>query len=549
MTRYVLVLSAAVLGTWQGLALADCPSGYAHEILCDSFDTYCVGGGYPGSPDCASGPGDNALLRTVWKRTSADEATGSLCGYDMTVDLDPMYINSLPFAGRRPAFDNVDSLSQISVSNWNVVPSTPGIGFLIENTFPGHDQVAGTDAHPLILEFYMSGVNKPESTQGGNLRRCPGYVELALGGDRANTDYVNGPNCATYCSPAIKQGPFPIVCAVGNPENNFPLPATCPPVATAPLHNAIAIGTMSMMDPDPCHCGVTDHGSLNWHLAFFDGRLWWSLRTNEPMPSTGSIEPESGAPMPPAGQPGENYDIPGDFTFAAGRDGGYGPPNNWVTVTIKTNTIDVKLVGRNLSPPDSSYIYRITHEMKGIPRQYTGPFDQLRIGCGAGCRLSGSSSWTNCAAPRTCLVTQRNNTRSHIFDDVVLHGGIGFSTNGACCLDSGACADDVSETYCETEPPAGLGGIFQGLATTCESVTCCPYPFADADGDGDVDHDDFGLFQVCYTGSASGVPEGCSCFDRSSDNKINVDDFLPFSRCYTGANVPWSAALTPNCVP
>jgi hypothetical protein len=73
----------------------------------------------------------------------------------------------------------------------------------------------------------------------------------------------------------------------------------------------------------------------------------------------------------------------------------------------------------------------------------------------------------------------------------------------------------------------------------------CPKPFADADEDGDVDQDDFAQFQLCYTGTGGGVPEGCVCFDRANDSDIDDDDFSEFQKCASGPNV--SVVGDPDC--
>ena len=83
----------------------------------------------------------------------------------------------------------------------------------------------------------------------------------------------------------------------------------------------------------------------------------------------------------------------------------------------------------------------------------------------------------------------------------------------------------------------------------CAATVCCPYPFADADHDTDVDQEDFGAFQICYTGPTGGVPTGCGCFDRDKDGNVNDLDFTAFADCFTEANVPWGQALTPSCTP
>ncbi len=119
---------------------------------------------------------------------------------------------------------------------------------------------------------------------------------------------------------------------------------------------------------------------------------------------------------------------------------------------------------------------------------------------------------------------------------------------GACCT-SQDCVIDKTEAECEDAPPAGLGGVFQGINSTCENRLCCPEPFADADWDGDVDQNDFGAFQVCYTGMGGGVPAGCECTDRDGNSTIDGVDFAAFESCFTGANVQWTQSLTPSCNP
>ncbi|MBI4582276.1 MAG: hypothetical protein HY718_21460 [Planctomycetes bacterium] len=551
MTRCTLVLSVILLASSRATApaLAACPSGYPNEIFCDDFDTYCTGGGYPGSPDCSSGAStNNALLQTVWKTTSRNDSTNTTCGTQFTVDIDPKYLSSTPFGGRHPCLSN-DPIGQQSVSNWNENPATPGLGFLIQNVFPGFPRMTATDGAPLVLEFYLSGVDRPEWSIGGGLSRSSAYMELALGDDRANTDYANGPNCSSYCNPSIGQGPFPILCAIGNPENNTPLPEGCPPIAQAPVHAALAVGTMNMLDPDPCHCGVQEHGGINWHLTVYDGQLWWTLRNDAPRTSTGTVTPDPvnpDAPMPPPA----GVNTPGDFTLLAGKPDGFGPANQWVKLTIRATSFDVEMIARERSAVNGN-IYRVTSVMHGIPRAYLGCFDQLRGGVGAGCPLA-NTSWTTCGSGgRRCLVSLKSNANAVIFDDVVLHGGAACNPNGACCLDDASCVDNEARAHCEDEAPNGLGGKWRGAGTTCGTLDppCCPVPFADTDHDDDVDVADFAALQRCLT-IGGGTPTGnCACFNRDGDADVDGLDLNAFLDCVTGPAVSFSAAPPPACVP
>jgi hypothetical protein len=87
----------------------------------------------------------------------------------------------------------------------------------------------------------------------------------------------------------------------------------------------------------------------------------------------------------------------------------------------------------------------------------------------------------------------------------------------------------------------------------------CQVPFADADKDGDVDQEDFGQFQLCYTGEASLSEQACACFDvptsdgqggtAPADQKINQADYLEFAKCITGPDVKFTTvqAQLPDC--
>ena len=130
-------------------------------------------------------------------------------------------------------------------------------------------------------------------------------------------------------------------------------------------------------------------------------------------------------------------------------------------------------------------------------------------------------------------------------DTLAVTGGTADASIGACCKPDTTCAITTSAD-CDL-----LGGNWAGGGSTCANRSCCPIPFADADIDGDVDQDDFGAFQVCYTGTTSGVPAGCECFNRASSTPERIDaaDFTAFDNCFSGANVTWTQVLTPNCTP
>lgn len=163
------------------------------------------------------------------------------------------------------------------------------------------------------------------------------------------------------------------------------------------------------------------------------------------------------------------------------------------------------------------------------------------------------------------------------YEELHLEDGVftGPDAEGACCLGDGGCiqASDESEctglggiyagnfTYCASTVCTGAccpralmdscedigfnecDGHFQGVGTTCDSVECpCPDPFADVDGDGDVDHDDFGVFQACFTGFGGDVTVECACLDWDENGNIDGDDFAAFEACASGPGVPLDAA-------
>lgn len=109
-------------------------------------------------------------------------------------------------------------------------------------------------------------------------------------------------------------------------------------------------------------------------------------------------------------------------------------------------------------------------------------------------------------------------------------------------------------TTAATSPPNTPYGFWVDNVRTggFSPPNCSQLIWADSDNDGDVDHDDFGLFQLCYTGPSFAIspnPPGCTCFDRNSDDRLTESDFNEFKNCVSGASVPWSPAVAPNCVP
>jgi hypothetical protein len=362
-------------------------------------------------------------------------------------------------------------------------------------------------------------------------------MELNLGDDtngkvfntaQAPTDWVSvGANesetcysCYGYCQSLGVQNsgphvPWPTICQSYNTRTASP---ACPPLQTF-TRTSIAIGALAMLDEDPCHCATTDNQKpQNYHLSYYDGWKWRILKSN--------VFPGNG----------------GDFNL--------GNKVDTVQITIKTSTIDIyhraKVAGA-----------WVESTAMDVPRLYTGGFNRLRAGAKEACMLQNGtyacdSDYANGKkrpirmGDTRCDETggwQTNGSKFVSFDNVWLRGGIGNVLSGACCLNDASCIE-TDQTTC-----AAQSGRFQGMSTTCEETSCCPYPYADADHDADVDQDDFGAFQLCYTGPTGGVPTGCECFNRNADSTIDGLDFTAFQACFTGANVTWTQAITPSCVP
>jgi len=112
---------------------------------------------------------------------------------------------------------------------------------------------------------------------------------------------------------------------------------------------------------------------------------------------------------------------------------------------------------------------------------------------------------------------------------------------GACCRAEqsypGECDDGLTQAECP-EPDVWREG------EACGETPCCPKPWADIDGDDDVDQKDFGLWQVCFSGSGNAYDAGCECYDRDDttgaqggDGDIDTTDFGHFENCFSGPTV------------
>lgn len=506
--------NTAQAGLWCHSVMTD-PT-ISQTIVCDDFDRYCVNP--PAWPErCPNGSTpDQAAFLAAWPEVgNSGNPTRVHDEYKPTGD--PYYAESWPFTARYYSGSNPDN-GNFYLDTQHNRDLRPNIAALD----PSKTIVNGTDENPLILYFVYHFHD-----QGRQYYQSQ-YVDLSLHDgttlDRAPTDYVMSEDCSQIYGCGTSKG-WPIVC-----QQTYGAAAGCPSLSVLPPHASIAVGIMAWLDTDPCNCyeGVA-HVASNWHLVFFDGKRWWTLKSGM-FPGGGTRVPVGGAPEPP---PEEcKIKSPGDFGLFNGR--------NIVRLTIKTATVKVEHWYRQMCKTDNTKKWDITHWAE-IPRQYLGGFNNIALGVNKGCELNANGE---CIGPRHLLGPNGHGGNAEM-DSVALYDGVlqSYTSVGACCQNDGTCVEADQDTCVNI-----LQGRYSGPNTTCAATLCCPLPFADADNDGDVDQDDFGAFQVCYNG-AGAVPTGCDCFDRNTDGKVDATDFNAFNNCFTGPNVPWSQTIAPICVP
>lgn len=524
MKRPTLAISLVILCLVPGAALAFCPTSLPNEIFCDDFETYCADGGYPepGQPRCQINDRDGGRewVQSVWYQTS-DGTTMTLEGQD------PGYVNPNILSGVTSGryYAKID-LGQQCVRDW--VDSPPvgepdqvlNIQRFIGNVFGSeYAAVAGSDDKPLVLEF-LTGANV------GKLLYSSGYIEVAMGKvdnplNRANTDYAKWPKLPC-CGGVFQKGPWPLICAQGDP---IPEEAGCPSsnAGPPPIHQAIAVGALNVLDANPCHCVKMDPRPKNEHLALFDGQLWWSLKKDSPVASTGEI---LSGPMPPPADI-----VAGDFALSSEGNRAY----NAIKLTIKSTTIKVQLTAWVKSKINGA-TYVVTNTMDNIPRRYTGAFDSIRSGVGPGCELVGQD-WDTCSsiAGRYALWTPEGWFVD--FDNLVLHGGYGDSVEGACCnAVDGACGMTL-----QNECP----GRWTKSGQTCGETLCCPQIYGDTNFDGSADMVDFAFLQTCINTGGGNMKSACRCLDFNGDNAIGTADIQHFVDCANGPSLP--AETAPEC--
>lgn len=571
MKQFTVVLAIIVLGISQAAALAfECPAGV---IFCDSFDTYCLDGGFPvpETPICTGEPvktEGNPLLFQVWANTPINNA-----GLMLEETQTPQCFEG--FSAAR--FITQFNLGQKTVRDWVDSPAQGQPGqiydlrrFIAEAL--GNDQfsaVNGTDSAPLTMEF-MLGADVEKLFFGS------GFMELAyaFGPDavvdadnlnRANTDYVSIASC---CGGAIT--PFQVICAQGNPDPATPVPAGCPSVALIPppVHKAIAVGQFSHLDLDPCNCSpLTTHRQKVTHLALFDGQVWWTLKKpgeGVVLPPgvvvTGSITALDGGPTDPLPADLLADASAGNFRLSSSLKLHPEDPDcpvsnslNAVKLTIKQNTIKVELntriiasIANPVPDPEVPYLYywyNVYSSMDNIPRKYTGAFNRARMGVGQGCELDSNTDWAACegGGTRTDIYVPYGLSRGYFidFDNFVLQGGAGIAVPGACCKADGSCSEMLQDDCEALDLNGNPIGHFMGDGLPCdESIHCCPLIYGDTDNDGYVDMDDFAKLQTCLTTGGGSISDSCRCLDFDSSNNIDDQDVLHFAQCANGPSIP-----------
>ncbi len=506
MFRFPHLLTAVILAASPPV-MARC--GIGPFIFCEDFDQYCANApAYPTRCDM-NAPPDNTPFYANWTYNGCGEPMR--LQNDKKTDGTSLYADTPPYTARYYGSEQDMKWYDPSRFTHDLTPDISAID-------PAMTAANGTDAEPLTLSFKYHFHN----TGMQYYQNC--YLELSLNDERAPTDYALSENCSQTPGCGSSFG-FPIIC---QQDNALAALAGCPPKSTTP-RASLAVGVLAYLDVNPCHCDEpVAHAGQNWHLVFFDGLQWWTLKSNRPTTGGGDVVPLNGGPMPPP----QGIKVPGDF--------GLVNKVNAVRMTVKSTTVRVELEAVQFATVGSTeYKYNVSHWQE-IPRQYLGPFNRLSLGTGKGCELDPVTGQCKATSQPGCLWANVQGG-NHDMDSILLTGQNLTRIEGACCVPDAGCAN-LSESECV----AG-GGTYLGDGTVCATAggACCPVPFADRDRDGDVDANDFGAFQRCYTGPHGGVPDDCLCYNRNADDGIDGDDFAKFANCATGADVPFDPQNPP----
>ncbi|HPD30626.1 MAG TPA: thrombospondin type 3 repeat-containing protein [Phycisphaerae bacterium] len=384
----------------------------------------------------------------------------------------------------------------------------------------------GTDDKPLTLEFT---VDFRGETYGS---RSNFYVELSLDAEQAP-----------------RQGMTSEDPDLGNGDQG--------PWRADRVHNVLAIGSFTAVNRDPV--AALSAGTMG-AACYFDGLRWHYSK--------------------------QMYDLDGNpVSLWKSSFGGL----TTFKMIIRSHTVTIQLTN-----PDDTPTVRGPHT---VPRVYTGGFNRVSLTMGNPLSDAARYSFVDNISVRNGLIldpTQTgacclpDQTCSEILSVSCATAGGSYQGDGTSC-DSNPCAPPVLVVNAGPDKEINLGGraILEGMVsggtppyfiewspaegldnpealqptaspavTTTYTLTVTdamsvqaadtvlvnvtdPGIPADMDGDGDVDQADFGLFQVCISGSS--VPQtepACRGAKLDDDDDVDADDVSLFTRCVSGAGVP-----------
>ncbi len=460
-----------------------CWTNHPDAIFCEDFDRYCSNP--PPYPQRCDPPGED--IRDTWAMWALWD-TDHNCGWSPAVHDE--FASSYPYSAK------------IGCQPWNneLGYGNTGLTSYIRDKFgTDYSEVRATDATPLTMEYSIYGGPKVNAANL-YLELGRGRASILLPDENSITNWTISDDCRA-CGDTAEQAQFPIIC------RQSPTPNGCADISTATVVPAIAVGIMSFLDANPCHCGETgDHWPYATRIAFFNGLQWYTLRKGL-FPDPGGSEP-----------------APGDFLLTTGS------VHHRIRLIIKSATVTIEMrVGSVLSRCE-------------VPRAYMGCFTSMLMGYQTPCQVT-PGTWTcngalDCNGPcgpvKTCCVSGAPGGGTVPIDDIALYGGQGCAEQGACCFPDKTCTEAIFQGDCSL-----LGGDPAAPGSTCPETACCPPLPADQDLDGDVDVEDFGWFQLCLSSAPYAPPPTvpCRCADLDNDADVDISDLTVFTECMLGPGI------------